>query len=172
MTSERLDIIEEITGRLLDLFKPVLQISRMVCPKLSGELIMADIGKKKQKEESNTREEIIRIIYSQYMALKKVYGPGFDGEIPLSWVCEDLNKGVPEAKYKTSSSRLTKSINAMGIQRKKRGGSSRILIDEKILMILTKQYDLPNEVFKREDSDQKKVKASEKSVGMIVERIS
>jgi len=138
-----ISVIPEITGRLWDISKPLLQICSMLCPQRYNELVatITSIAESKKAEKSESFEaKIITIVNNLFNEAKD---SGFPAPISIgtSRVLQKINEGLKN-EFKISSQGFGRKLKAIGIKTVIVGGYSKINIDEGKLRELMEQYGL------------------------------
>ncbi|HQG65195.1 MAG TPA: hypothetical protein PKZ86_00290 [Smithella sp.] len=145
-----IDVVPEITGRLWEISKPLLQICRMLCPKRYDELVatITSIAKNKKVEKSESFEAKIIGVIRELFIEATCSESGTFATIPTSEVLQQINSGL-KSDFQISSQGFGRKLKAIGIKTTIIGGYSKIEIDKKTLDEFIKQYGLENRFQKR-----------------------
>jgi len=125
-------------GRLGDIFKPILQIVKIVSPEKESSILklVSLIEKEKllSKAES-TDAEIIRVILS-------LGGEVLHNILPIEKITNGLNSNKPD-KFQTSPQRIGRVLSSMGFEKAKTSkGNSAIVWNKKLIAGLKRRYGL------------------------------
>ncbi len=135
--------IEDISGRLWDISRPLLQVCKLVNPAEYGNLINAlkKIARQRIEDKKASIEGII---------IERLFSLSEDTENIPEWTVETakllelINEDRPD-KYKLSPQGLGKKLKAMGIKTRKIHGYSEIILNRTDFNILLTQYGLKEE---------------------------
>lgn len=135
-----IELIQGLNGRLWDISKPLLQVCKMVCPQVYGDLMAALLevaGQRIEDRKASIEGQITTILYE----LSPEGIP--EWTVKTSEVLGELNKERPEG-HKLSSQYLGKRLKAMGLHTKIIMGYSQIQINRHEMNIFLEQYGLKN----------------------------